>query len=117
MVRRLLACVLPVLLWLPLLGVAEPLVPPFDLQDPEIINKGQAIFNRRCDGLCHGRDGRQGVDGPTLQGRNYFTPEFVFATIVYGRPGTLMPGWKDRITEEEIWLVTAFVMSLQTERR
>ena len=117
MARTLLARVLPVLLLLPLSGVAEPLVPPFDLQNPEIIKKGQTIFNSRCDGGCHGRDGRQGMDGPALQRRTYFTPEFVFVIIAYGKPGTAMPRWKDRITEEEIWLATAFVMSLQAERR
>jgi mono/diheme cytochrome c family protein len=112
----LLAGVLPVLLWLPLSAGAEPLTPPFDLQSPEIIQKGRAIFNGKCDGGCHGRDGRQGMDGPALKGRSYFTPEYVFVIITYGKSGTAMPKWKDRITEEEIWLATAFVLSLQAEK-
>ena len=94
-------------------ALAESPTPPFDLKDPKVIAKGREFFNRKCDGRCHGQDAREGMSGPSLRGRFYFTPAYIYLTVVNGRPGTAMPPWKGRISDEEIWLAAAFLMSLQ----
>lgn len=104
------------LFWLALLpatGFAQTPKPSFDLKDPAIVEKGRVFFNGHCNGYCHGKDAREGIDGPSLHGRGIESPEFVFLTISHGRSGTAMPPWKERISADEIWLATAYVMSLQ----
>jgi mono/diheme cytochrome c family protein len=104
------------LLWIGLLvpGVllAEPLAPPFDLKDPAEVSQGRDVFNRRCAGRCHGRDGQEGFDGPILVGKDYLAWPVVYATLVTGRPTTAMPNWSDRLTPDELWHIIAFVASL-----
>lgn len=107
---------LGIALWfviLPAKTIGQTPTPPFDLKDPEIIERGRVFFNGKCNGYCHGKDAREGIDGPSLHGRGIDSPAFVFLTVSHGRPGTAMPPWKDRISTDEIWLATAFVMSLQ----
>ena len=36
-----------------------------------------------------------------------------YVMIAYGRPGTAMPPWKERLSEEDIWRLVAYVVSLQ----
>ncbi len=93
--------------------LAQALTAPFALGDPEVIENGRQAFNRHCDGRCHGVDGVQGMDGPKLNGKDYLTPEFVYVTITGGRPGTAMPSWKDRLSVDELWRISAYVASLQ----
>jgi mono/diheme cytochrome c family protein len=83
-----------------------------DIHDPAVIDKGNTLFNRRCAGRCHGRDGTEGVDAPILTGKDYLTFDFVYATLVTGRPNTAMPSWKDRLSDEDLRVVAAFVASL-----
>ena len=91
--------------------------PPFDLKDPTFIAKGQDLFNGRCAGRCHGRDGGEGMEAPTLTGKTHLTAWFVYNTLVTGRPGTAMPSWADRFSNEELWQMTAFVASLGDQAR
>lgn len=48
-----------------------------------------------------------------MNGKDYLTPEFVYVTITGGRPGTAMPSWKDRLSVDELWRISAYVASLQ----
>ena len=90
----------------------QPAAPAFDRKDPAVIEKGNALFNLRCAGRCHGRDGLEGFDAPILAGKDYLTFEFVIATLIGGRPNTAMPSWKDRLTDEELRTVAAYVATL-----
>ena len=62
---------------------------------------------------CHGADGA-GAMGPAFQdGRWHFggTPTDVFESIYQGRPEG-MPSWGGRISDDQIWMLTAYVQSL-----
>ena len=75
------------------------------------------LFNRRCAGECHGVDGQEGFEGPTLLGKAYIDPTYVFVTLITGRPGSAMPSWKGRLSDDELWKVIAFVSSLGDQAR
>ena len=65
---------------------------------------------------CHGADG-SGAMGPSFQdGRWHFggAPGEVFESIYEGRPDG-MPSWGGRITDDEIWMLTAYVRSLASK--
>jgi mono/diheme cytochrome c family protein len=62
---------------------------------------------------CHGADG-SGAMGPTFQdGRWRFggSASAVFESIYQGRPEG-MPAWGGRISDEQIWMLVAYVRSL-----
>ncbi|MEQ1804340.1 MAG: cytochrome c [Burkholderiaceae bacterium] len=94
-------------------AAAQMSEPPFDLTQAAVIASGEALFNRRCAGKCHGRDAYAGEDAPSLYGRSHLTPPIAYVMINYGKPSTAMPPWKDRLTDEEIWRLVAYVVSLQ----
>jgi cytochrome c oxidase cbb3-type subunit III len=65
---------------------------------------------------CHGAEG-SGAMGPSFQdGRWHFggSPGEVFESIYEGRPDG-MPSWGGRITDEQIWMLTAYVRSLASK--
>jgi len=65
---------------------------------------------------CHGADG-SGAMGPSLQdGRMHFggTSGEIFESIYEGRPDG-MPQWGGRISNDQIWMLTAYVRSLATK--
>jgi cytochrome c oxidase cbb3-type subunit 3 len=65
---------------------------------------------------CHGAEG-SGAMGPSFQdGRWHFggSPGAVFESIYQGRPDG-MPAWGGRITNDQIWMLTAYVRSLSTK--
>lgn len=102
---------------LPFIAHAQEFKPPSNLKSPEMIAEGRAFFNRRCAGRCHGVDGQDGFDGPILVGKAYLDPTFVYVTLITGRPGSAMPSWKDRLSDDELWKVIAFVSSLGDQAR
>lgn len=65
---------------------------------------------------CHGAEG-SGAMGPSFQdGRWHFggSPGEVFESIYQGRPDG-MPAWGGRITNDQIWMLTAYVRSLASK--
>jgi cytochrome c oxidase cbb3-type subunit 3 len=65
---------------------------------------------------CHGADG-SGAMGPSFQdGRWHFGggPGEVFESIYQGRPDG-MPAWGGRISNDQIWMLTAYVRSLSSK--
>lgn len=87
--------------------------PPFDLDRASVIAAGETLFNRRCAGKCHGLDAFAGEDAPSLRERSHLTPMIAYVMITYGRPGTAMPPWQERLSDEDIWRLVAYVVSLQ----
>jgi Cytochrome c, mono- and diheme variants len=62
---------------------------------------------------CHGADG-SGAMGPSFaDGRWHFggSPGAIFESIYEGRPDG-MPQWGGRISNDQIWMLTAYVRSL-----
>ncbi len=94
-------------------GPALAQVPPFDLTQAAVIASGETLFNRRCAGKCHGLDAYAGEDAPSLRERSHLTPPIAYVMISYGKPPTAMPPWKDRLSDEDIWRLVAYVVSLQ----
>jgi cytochrome c oxidase cbb3-type subunit 3 len=65
---------------------------------------------------CHGAEG-SGAMGPSFQdGRWHFggSPAEVFESIYQGRPDG-MPAWGGRISNDQIWMLTAYVRSLSSK--
>ena len=85
-----------------------------DLASENLIEEGSAQFAKSCAvGYCHGSEGRS-ARGPALRER-VWDPSELFRITADGLPGTSMPGWKDVLSEEAVWAVTAYVMSLSSE--
>lgn len=85
------------------------------------INQGQAIYEQRC-ASCHGPQGRgDGPQAPFLSPRpgnlvsaytSVKSDTELLTIIANGKPHTAMPGWKDRLSEEERKEVLAYIRSL-----
>ena len=81
--------------------------------DRNAIATGARIFVAYNCIDCHGADG-SGAMGPSFQdGRWRFggSASEVFESIYQGRPEG-MPAWGGRISEEQIWMLVAYVRSL-----
>jgi cytochrome c oxidase cbb3-type subunit III len=91
---------------------------PLSLRNPfegnrEATATGARIFVAYNCVDCHGADG-SGAMGPSFQdGRWRFggSASEVFESIYQGRPEG-MPAWGGRISEEQIWMLVAYVRSL-----
>jgi mono/diheme cytochrome c family protein len=84
---------------------------PIDLKSPAVIERGQELFNQACSN-CHGENA---TGGPIVfRGRSDLTAEQVFDTISNGRirGSNMMPAWKESLSDDERWELTAFVVSL-----
>lgn len=65
---------------------------------------------------CHGADGSGAVGPSFADGRWHFggSPGEVFESIYQGRPDG-MPQWGGRISNDQIWMLTAYVRSLASK--
>jgi cytochrome c oxidase cbb3-type subunit 3 len=105
-----------------ILPVGFPLgVKPIEVRDPyegdkkAIATGGQLFIAYNCLD-CHGAEG-SGAMGPSFQdGRWHFggSPAEVFESIYQGRPDG-MPAWGGRISNDQIWMLTAYVRSLASK--
>ena len=85
--------------------------PSVDLNDPAVVGAGRVLFARSCSvGYCHGAEGRAG-GGPRLRGKPW-EPGYLYRVTAEGIPRSSMPGWKEKLSQDEIWSVVAYVMSL-----
>lgn len=92
------------------------------------LRQGQSLFVRNC-ASCHGYEGRgNGSIARNLERkpRNLARPETylygagdlgVFRSTKFGVDGTPMGGWNGRMSDSEVWQVTAYVRSIQEESR
>ena len=88
-----------------------PQQPSVDLKDPAVVGAGRILFARSCSvGYCHGAEGRAG-GGPRLRGKPW-EPGYLYRVTAEGIPRSSMPGWKEKLSPDEIWSVVAYVMSL-----
>jgi cytochrome c oxidase cbb3-type subunit 3 len=81
-------------------------------QNAYAVSAGKALFSQfNCSG-CHANGG--GGMGPALMDAKWVygsAPEQVYATIIEGRPNG-MPSFRNRLTEQQVWQLVAFVRSL-----
>ena len=93
------------------LWALSPQHPSVDLNDPAVVGAGRILFARSCSvGYCHGAEGRAG-GGPRLRGKPW-DPGYLYRVTAEGIPRSSMPGWKEKLSQDEIWSVVAYVMSL-----
>ena len=95
-------------------GRSWTLTNPYEGDKKAIATGGQLFIDYNCID-CHGADG-SGAMGPAFSdGRWHFggTPGEVFESIYEGRPDG-MPQWGGRITNDQIWMLTAYVRSLSS---
>ena len=82
-----------------------------NLLDEAVIELGSDLFQMNCAvGYCHGSEGRS-ARGPALRDREW-VPRDLYRMTHDGLPGTSMPGWNGVLTAEDIWAVTAYIMTL-----
>ena len=77
---------------------------------------GEAVFKGHCT-PCHGEDGKgkAAVGTPDFTSskiQSSLTDQDILNTITNGRPGTLMPAWKGKLSTDEISAAAAYVRSL-----
>jgi mono/diheme cytochrome c family protein len=82
-----------------------------DLTDPKTISAGHDLYLDKHCSHCHGATGEGGVN---LAKRDLANPSYVFEAIADGRErgGLRMPAWREVLSDQEIWQVTAYVISL-----
>jgi cytochrome c oxidase cbb3-type subunit 3 len=88
---------------------------PYEGDKHAIAVGGQLFVGYNCLD-CHGADG-SGAMGPSFQdGRWHFggSAGEVFESIYQGRPDG-MPAWGGRISNDQIWMLTAYVRSLSSK--
>jgi cytochrome c oxidase cbb3-type subunit 3 len=88
---------------------------PYEGNKRAITIGGQLFVGYNCLD-CHGAEG-SGAMGPSFQdGRWHFggSPGEVFESIYQGRPDG-MPAWGGRISNDQIWMLTAYVRSLSSK--
>jgi mono/diheme cytochrome c family protein len=88
---------------------------PYEGDKQAIATGAQLFVGYNCLD-CHGADG-SGAMGPSFQdGRWHFggSPGEVFESIYQGRPDG-MPAWGGRISNDQIWMLTAYVRSLSSK--
>lgn len=85
-----------------------------DLTDAAAIEKGGEMFNGMCAGYCHGTNGTA-KRGPAVRNRPDLDEYTLYHTIAKGRKrsGNPMPPWEGLLSEEEIWTIIAYIVSLR----
>jgi len=88
---------------------------PFAWEDEAAIDSGRATYSQSC-AACHGADGAGAL--PTAP--DFTRPEFqtslrqdpgqALCILTHGRDG--MPGWRERLSEEQMWQALTFLGSL-----
>ena len=80
------------------------------------IEEGRGLYNSTCTG-CHGANGAAGEIGPGLAipGRSYArqTDAQIFDAIKHGIPATVMPAHQSKLSDDQIWKITAYVKGLR----
>jgi putative heme-binding domain-containing protein len=80
------------------------------------IEEGRGLYNSTCTG-CHGANGAAGEIGPGLAipGRSYArtSDAQIFDAIQHGIPATMMPAHQGKLSDDQIWKITAYVKGLR----
>jgi mono/diheme cytochrome c family protein len=92
-------------------------VPDSSLLTPTVIDAGRKVFHGRgtCH-ACHGDKLKGGPVAPPLAGPTWRHIDGTFTSIVdrieKGQPGTVMPARPGGITEEQLFMVAAYVYAV-----
>ena len=86
--------------------------PPFDLQDPAVIEAGARVFSQNCTHYCHAKEGRV-ARAPALRGRD-LPIDYLYERITKGAPP--MPAYATVLSQDDLWRVIAYLRSLASAR-
>lgn len=79
------------------------------------VNKGKVVYETYCL-PCHMEGGR-GETGPNLTDKYWLiakgTPETIYSVVFNGSEANGMPIWSEMISQEEIYQVVSYVMTLK----
>jgi putative heme-binding domain-containing protein len=91
-------------------------VPNGTIGNAQAVAEGEKSYNQTCTG-CHGRAGSGGELGPPIAtpNRRYLrrTDAEVFDAIKNGIAGTQMPPFGTRMSDDQIWQITAYIHGLR----
>jgi len=80
------------------------------------VDEGRSLYNSTCTS-CHGANGAAGEFGPGLAipGRSYARTSDgqIFDAIQHGIAGTPMPAQQGKLSDDQIWKITAYVKGLR----
>jgi putative heme-binding domain-containing protein len=80
------------------------------LSDPQSIAEGARLFGTNCgNAYCHGTRG-MGGGAPRLRDKG-IESDYAFKAISNGIPGTSMPAFKTELSDEQIRMIVAFIIS------
>lgn len=86
---------------------------PCDPHSADLVQRGRALFSETCT-YCHSENAAGGGGGaPSFLARPELSASDVFETITNGRVRgtTIMPAWKDALSEGERWALTGYILS------
>jgi cytochrome c oxidase cbb3-type subunit 3 len=96
-------------------GAAPPGPPNPFAGSAQAVQDGRDLFNQNCT-ACHGLNGAGGGTAQPLDStaRGYvrITDGQIFDAVKNGIAGTLMPAWSGKLSDDEVWKVSAFVRAL-----
>jgi putative heme-binding domain-containing protein len=98
-------------------GGGAPAGPPNPFRgNAQAVEEGRTLYNGTCT-VCHGPDGTAGEMGPALgePARRYAqgTDQQIFDAIKNGIQGTPMPPFGDKMSDEQIQKVAAYIIGLR----
>jgi putative heme-binding domain-containing protein len=110
------ACILPVQAQ----RRAAPSGPPNPFwNDAQAVSRGEQLYNQSCT-ACHGVNGGAGEIGPAIINNNMSAPlrgelnDFqIVETVRKGVPGTVMPAWQGKLSDDDILKLGAYLHSLR----
>lgn len=82
--------------------------------DEKALKVGESIFATNCIS-CHGRNG-EGISGPNMTDEVYLNvkqPVDFIDVVTKGRKNGAMPAWNNRLSPNEIIVVSSYVASLR----
>ncbi len=98
------------------LGVLEPNRETFEKFGEGVrANFGKRVFATNC-ASCHGASGQGSLTAPNLTDDHYInvrTIEDIYDVVANGRKNGAMPAWKNRLSGNDVILVTSYVASLK----
>lgn len=111
--------------WMALHHEPAPVRPPYretrdeavlrkEADDPAVIARGRALFQRNCT-LCHGTAG-QGQTGPNLRDDHWLKGsdlQRICESIANGDPAKGMAAWSAALSPDDLLALAAFIASLR----
>ncbi|WML47551.1 c-type cytochrome [Neobacillus sp. PS3-34] len=91
-----------------------------DNKDFKAIEAGEKIYNQHC-ASCHGKTGKgEGANvGTSINNEQLLSSlsdKDLYNNVKFGREGTLMPAYKERISEKDIKNLVAFMRDWQEKK-